>query len=147
MINNNNKFTEIFTDLLSETQLSNFQFSKLIGVDHKRIKAYLLGSIPTTETLAKICDYFKCSMDYITGLTNEFSYTNMKSGYFISCFMPEYKKLLTYNKTNHFALSKKGLVNESSLSWWKKGHLPQFEVIFNIAYELGGSIDKLLGRI
>lgn len=147
MINDTNKFTEIFSDLLSETQLSNYKFSKLIGVDHKRIKAYLLGSIPATETIAKICDYFKCSMDYITGLTEEFSYSNMKSGYNISSFMPEYQKLLTRNAMNHYILSKKGLVNESSLSWWKKGHLPQFEVIYNIAYELGGSIDKLLGRI
>ncbi len=97
--------------------------------------------------MAKICDYFKCSMDYITGLTEEFSYSNMKSGYNISSFMPEYQKLLTRNAMNHYILSKKGLVNESSLSWWKKGHLPQFEVIYNIAYELGGSIDKLLGRI
>ena len=101
MINDTNKFTEIFTDLLSETQLSNFQFSKLIGVDHKRIKAYISGGIPTTETIAKICDYFKCSMDYLTGLSNEFNYKNMKNGYSTSFFMTEYQKLLTINNTNH----------------------------------------------
>ncbi len=142
-----NKFTEIFTDLFNETELSKSKFAKTIGIDHKRITAYLLGSIPTPQTIIKICDFFKCSIDYIVGLTEEFNYTSIKTEYNFDCFITEYQKLLNQNNTNHFTLSKKGLVNESSLSWWKKGHLPQFEVIYNIAYELGGSIDKLLGRI
>ncbi len=141
------EFTEIFTELFLDTELTKTKFANAINIGHSKVQKYLNGEIPSPKTMAKICDYFKCSMDYITGLTEEFSYSNMKSGYNISSFMPEYQKLLTRNAMNHYILSKKGLVNESSLSWWKKGHLPQFEVIYNIAYELGGSIDKLLGRI
>lgn len=142
-----NKFTEIFTDLFNETELSKSKFAKIIGVDHKRISSYLSGGLPTPQTAIKICDFFKCSVDYIVGLTEEFNYNSIKTNYDFSCFIIEYQKLLNVNKTNHFALSKKGLVNESSLSWWKKGGLPKFEVIIAIAYELGGSIDKMMGRI
>ena len=140
-------FTEIFTDLFLGTELNKTKFANQLGIGHSTIQKYMDGVIPSPKTVALICDYFNCSMDYITGLSDEFNYKNSKGGIDSKCFIPEYQRLLTINSTNHFTLSKKGLVNESSLSWWKKGHLPQFEVIFNIAYELGGSIDKLLGRI
>ncbi len=140
-------FTEIFTDLFLGTELNKTKFANQLGIGHSTIQKYLNGVIPSPKTIAKICDYFNCSMDYIVGLTNDFNYKNSKDGIDSKCFIPEYQRLLTINSTNHFTLSKKGLVNESSLSWWKKGGLPKFEVIFNIAYELGGSIDKLLGRI
>ena len=140
-------FKEIFTDLFLGTELNKTKFANQLGIGHSTIQKYLNGVIPSPKTIAKICDYFNCSMDYIVGLTNDFNYKNSKDGIDSKCFIPEYQRLLTINSTNHFTLSKKGLVNESSLSWWKKGGLPKFEVIFNIAYELGGSIDKLLGRI
>ena len=141
------KFTEIFTDLFIERELTKTSFANSIGIGHSKIQHYLNGEIPSPKTVAKICDFFKCSMDYISGLSESYTYPNIKNNYEISNFISEYQRLLKLNATNHFSLSKKGIVNESSLSWWKKGGLPKFEVIFNIAYELGGSIDKMLGRI
>ncbi len=140
-------FTEIFTDLFLETSLNKTTFANQLGIGHSTIQKYMDGVIPSPKTVALICDYFNCSMDYITGLSDEFNYKNSKGGLDKQCFITEYQKLLEINKTNHYTLSKSYSVNESSLSWWKKGGLPKFEVIFNIAYELGGSIDKLLGRI
>lgn len=141
------KFTGIFTDLFEETELTKTKFANQLQIGHQKIQHYLDGEIPSPKTIAKICDYFGCSIDYITGLSNEFNYKNCKTGYDKNCFMAEYQNLLKLNSTNHFTLSKKGIVNESSLGYWKKGHLPQFEVIYMIAAELGGSIDKMLGRI
>ncbi len=103
--------------------------------------------MPTIKSVVKICDYFNCSIDYMVGLNNNFKYENMKQSYTSNSFYPEYQRLLKINHTNHFRLSKNNLVTETSLSSWKRGCLPKFEVLINIAYELGGSIDKMLGRI
>lgn len=143
----NIKFTEIFNDLLIDSELTKTQFAKKINVSPSKINGYQNGLIPAPKTVAKICDYFGCSMDYITGLSNEISYPNMKNGYYPECFMVEYQKLLDINNTKHYRLSQKGIVNMTCLIRWKNGRLPMFEVIYNIANELGGSIDKLLGRI
>lgn len=110
-------FTENFTDLFLETELTKTKFAKQIKIGHQKIQHYLDGEIPTTKTIAKICDYFNCSMDYITGLSNEFTYQNIKTGYITEKFMSEYQHLLILNSTNHFKLSKTGIVNESSLGY------------------------------
>ena len=143
----NMKFSEILNDLILDNELTKTQFAKKINVAPSKITGYLNGQIPAPKTVAKICDYFMCSMDFITGLSNEFCYPNIKNGYYPNCFMPEYQKLLTINNTIHYRLAQKGIVNMTCLTRWKNGRLPQFEVLFNIAYELGGSIDKMLGRI
>lgn len=141
------QFKEIFTDLYVNSGFSKTKLASLIGINHSLITLYLDGTIPTTKTMQKICKYFNCSMDYMMGLNDKSTYSTLKHVIIRECFYPEYKRLLEINKTNHFQLSKQGLVCESSLSSWKYGHIPQFENIYKIAKELGGSIDKLLGRI
>ena len=141
------KFTEIFTDLFENKNLSKSEFARQVSIDHSQVTDYLNGSIPSTYTALKLCTYFQCSMDYLTGLSEKKIYPNLVQNIDSKKFMPEYERLLKENKTNHFQLSKLGVVCESSLAYWKSGHLPQFEVLINIAYELGGSIDRLLGRI
>lgn len=140
-------FTEIFSDLFQKENLTANMLANRIGISHTQIQNYLSGSVPTTPTMVKICKYFDCSMDYITGLAENKKYENLKHIYNAKCFYPEYEKLLKANNTSHYSLSTKKIVCQSSLSEWKKGHLPQFEIIIEIAYELGGSIDKMLGRI
>ena len=110
-------FTEIFTDLFLEFLLNKTTFANQLGIGHSTIQKYMDGVIPSPKTVALICDYFNCSMDYITGLSDEFNYKNSKGGFDKQCFITEYQKLLEINKTNHYTLSKNYLVNESSLSW------------------------------
>ena len=140
-------FTENFTDLFLSTGLGKTKFANEVGLKHSQIEKYLQGTIPVTNSVVKICDYFNCSIDYITGLSNTFSYPNLNKGFCPSKFYPEYERLLKINHTNHFKLSKNNIVTETSLSLWKKGCLPKFDVLISIAYELDGSIDKMLGRI
>ena len=141
------KFTEIFNDLLEESELTKTQFAREIKVSPSKINNYQKGQLPAPKTVAKICDYFGCSIDYITGLSDEFKYEKMINGYHPECFMTEYQKVLDLNNTRHYRLAQKGIVNMTCLIRWKNGRLPMFEVMYNIAYELGGSIDKLLGRL
>lgn len=140
-------YTDNFTDLFLSTNLSKYQFAKEVDIDHYQITCYLQGTIPITKSAVKICDYFNCSIDYMVGLTDSISYPNMKKGFDAKYFFPEYQRLLKLNGKTHYTLSKENIVTSSKLSIWKKGGLPKFEVIIAIAYELGGSIDKMLGRI
>lgn len=140
-------FTENFTDLFLSTGLGKTKFAGIVGLKHSQIEKYLQGTIPVTSSVVKICDYFNCSIDFITGLSNTFSYPNLNKGFCPNNFYPEYERLLKLNHTNHFKLSKNNIVTETSLSLWKKGYLPKFDVLIAIAYELDGSIDRMLGRI
>lgn len=142
-----NVFTETFTDLFIKTNLSKNQFAKEVGIDHFQITCYLQGTIPITKSVVKICDYFNCSIDYMVGLSDNFSYPNSKKGYNSKNFYAEYQRLLKLNNKTHYSLSKENIVTSTKLSLWKKGGLPKFEVLIAIAYELNGSVDKLLGRI
>ncbi len=140
-------FTEIFTDLFYKTRMTKRQFALSVGIKHSQITNYLQGTLPTLNTVVKICDHFGCSIDYLAGLSDKFSYPNLSAGYNGNGFFYEYSRLLDRNKTTHFALSKQNLVCETRLSSWKRGALPDFKTLINIAYALGGSIDKMLGRI
>lgn len=140
-------FTENFIDLFNSTNLSKTKFANLVGLKHSQIQHYLQGLIPVTDSVVKICDYFNCSIDYLCGITEKTAYPNMKKGFDKTSFFTEYQRLLKINNISHFYLAKQNIVTQTSLSLWKKGGLPKFEVLIAIAYELGGSIDKLLGRI
>ena len=141
------KFTENFIDLCETTNLNQSDLSKAIGINQSQISRYFTGTLPNTKTVVKICDYFNCSVDYIVGLSENTSYINLKRNFNESAFYPEYERLLTINNLTHYQLARKKVVCETSLRLWKKNVLPKFEVLCNIAEELGGSVDKLLGRI
>ena len=143
----NNKFTENFLELCESNGLNQTKLAEAIGVNQSQISRYLQGIIPNTETIVKICDFFGCSIDYIIGLNGELRYKHLSKGYNRNAFYKNYSKLLEQNNSTHYQLAKKKVVCETSLRLWKIGTLPKFEVICNIAYELGGSVDELLGRI
>ena len=138
------KFTEIFVDLCDDK--NQIKLANEIGINQSQISRYLKGTIPNTKSIVKICDYFNCSIDYIVGL-NDKTYKVLKNGYDNKVFYERYQKALKDNNTNHYKLSKQGIVCETSLRLWKKGMLPQFDVLFNIAITLCTSIDYLLGRM
>ena len=141
------RFTENFIDLCEDSSITQMNLAKAIGVNQSQISRYLKGILPDVKTIVKICDYFNCSIDYIMGLSEEFNYKNLKTGFNNLAFYPEYERLLKESNLTHYALAKRKIVCETSLRLWKKGKLPNLEVIFNIALELGSSMDKLLGRI
>lgn len=136
------KFTENFVELCEQKETTQIELSKEIGINQFQLSRYLKGIIPDIKTVVKICDYFNCSIDYIIGFSEKISYDNLRKGYDSSKFYPEYEKLLLQNKTSHFKLSQKKVVCETSLRLWKKGTLPNFEVLCN-----NSSVDKLVGRL
>ena len=141
------QFTENFKDIFEEKNLTQKQIAEGTGISQGQISRFLNGVIPTAKNVCKICDFLGCSVDYITGLNEEYSYKNSKKGFYNFYFYEEYEKLLKLNNTSHYKLAKQHIVCETSLRFWKNGTLPNFEVMFNIAQTLGGSLDKMLGKL
>lgn len=138
------KFTENFIELCEYANQK--ELAEAIGVNQSQISRYFKGILPNTKTIVKICDYFKCSIDYIVGLNDNPSYKSLKSGYDKSVFYTRYEKVLKQNNKTHYQLAKNNIVCETSLRLWKKGTLPTFEALYNIANYLSVSIDYLIGR-
>ena len=139
------RFTENFIELCEQSNLNQKQIAKEIGINQSQISRYLKGILPDIKTVVKIADYFNHSIDYMIGLIDNEEKPS-KKGYNPSMFYKNYQYLLNKNNTTHYQLAKNKIVCETSLRLWKKDTLPKFEVICNIAYYLGGSVDELLGR-
>ena len=101
--------------------------------------------LPSLEIAVQIANFFKCTLDYLFGLENDYKeYYNQK--FDISFFYLRYKNLLNKNNETHYSLSKKIEINNSSLAYWKKGATPRMESLIKLADYFGVSIDYLVGR-
>lgn len=138
------KFTENFIDLCEN--LSQKELADRIGINQSQISRYVKGVIPSTYSVVKICDYFGCSVDYLVGLNDDKTYKTLNAGFNAETFYERYNSALKKRKTSHYQLARQGVVCETSLRLWKKGMLPQFQALYNIAVFLGVSIDYLIGR-
>ena len=74
-------FSETLSELLSMYNLSGKELGKQIQVDRSTITKYISKrSYPRLNYAIKIADYFGCSMDYLSGLTNDY-----KKKTYLSC--------------------------------------------------------------
>ena len=63
-------FWENFTTLCDLNNISPNAVAKKIGVSNATCTKWKGGSIPNGETLIKLADYCKCSIEYLLGKTN-----------------------------------------------------------------------------
>ena len=140
-------FIEILKDLVDETGLSLRQLSKEIGVSVMQLSRYLRGSIPTIDATLKIAVYFNCSLDYLFGISQEKEEGKYKTtDYDISKFLHNYQKLLKENNLSNYKFMKDSDFDESVIRHWQAGAKPRLNIVYHIALNLGGSIDKLIER-
>lgn len=65
------KFAKRLEKLLSDSQISNKEFSKKLGLSHQQIINYTGGnSLPSIQRLLEIAEFFNVSTDYLLGLSN-----------------------------------------------------------------------------
>jgi transcriptional regulator with XRE-family HTH domain len=136
-------FKENLKDLIDDKGLSLRKLAVESGVSASQYSKYLKGVIPSIDISIKIANYFKCTLDYLFGLTN----TNDYKGEIIkdlSNFIDKYEKLLKDANTTHWKFSKKYNLSESCLRHWKYGQTPKMESIYLIAFNLQVSIDYLV---
>lgn len=71
------KFSERLRQLRTARDLSQFEFSKLIGISKSSVNMYERGERePGLETLERIADYFNVDMDYLLGKSDVVNKSN-----------------------------------------------------------------------
>lgn len=117
-----------------------------IGIDRTSFSsAYNYGIVPKTPTLVKIADYFKISMEFLMGLTD--------NEHFEECDTPKtfFERLDELRnekgKTANNALSKDVHIHRNNIrQWYKLQCLPLIDDLIILADYFEVSIDYLLGR-
>ena len=105
---------------------------------------YLKGAYPTIDVAVRIANYFKCSLDYLFGLSEDRK-LNSPLVPDMSKFIDRYIECLKLNKTTHWKFAKNNNISESALRHWKYGDIPKIETLIIIAKNLFTSIDYLTG--
>ena len=85
-------FNEVLEDLILEKNLSLRQLAKESKVSAMCYSKYLNGSIPNVKNAITIANYFKCSLDYLFGLSEE-RYCNFKNQYEFLIFQNLFLKI------------------------------------------------------
>ena len=135
------KFAETLNDLLIENNLNIASFSKCINISSTTLydlKTYY----PSLKTALKIVDYFKTSLDYFEKRTDVFEYH----------YNPDYKidfwgNMQKFQKsTPAYIICQSINISEPTYYKWKKGSLPTYQTLVDLANFFDCSIDELIGR-
>lgn len=66
-------FVEIFNELLAECGLNRKQFAEQSGIPYTTVVGWTnLNRLPEYGALIQIADFFRCSIDYLTGRQDEY---------------------------------------------------------------------------
>ncbi len=139
------KLSDALKELMLINDLTEKTLAEQTGIPIACISVYVRGlQLPYIDTLLKLADYFKCSVDYLLGLTDNFC---KKDYNYSSTFLQRFNELLV---TNNCTTYKKFGINEiskSSFYDWKRGKsLPTLENLVKLAQRFNRSIDYILGR-
>lgn len=140
------KFKDILEDLIIESGINIYQISLKCGVSSTQIYKYLEGNIPTIDVAVRLSYYFKCTLDYLFGLS-DIKFSKFGLEYDLSKFLSKYQRLLKDNNISHWKFAKANNFSESVYRTWNKGGKPSMGTLVIIAKELSSSIDYLIGRV
>lgn len=140
-----NKLADTLNELMLLNGLTEQTLSEKSGVPIACISSYVRGlQAPYIDTLIKLSDYFKCSIDYLLGRTD-----NCKKSFSGSvAFAQRFTELLKANNCSSYNEAFGEMqISKSSFYEWKRGKsLPTLENLVKLADFFGCSVDFLLGR-
>lgn len=139
------EFKDRLNDLLFDNELSVIQFSNDMNLTASTVCRYLKGKfLPELPRAIKIADYFKCSLDFLFGLSeisDNFPHTVSKP------FSENFKTILKENKCSRYRLSKDTEINPQRIDDWFNGlRLPSMNNLITVAKYFQCSLDRLVGR-
>jgi len=142
---NLSNFVERLSELMGYENLTSTELGKRLGCGNATISHYLSGRyLPTVEMTVKLADYFKCSTDYLLGLTEE----NYESD-FKPCppFGTRLLEVCNYYEITRAELRRRTGISESVMRYWVRGKTnPTIVNVVRIAEKLNCSVDFVLGR-
>lgn len=143
-------FCERLSYLIFENKLTIESFSKAVKIDVSVVYKYLRKeSFPSLQNLVVIADYFKCSIDYLLGCSENNSKSNFKAAKPVTERLQELLKErnISRYKLRQIAKSKNYSFARQSVDDWYHGvHLPSIDNVFALAKCFDLTIDEFLGR-
>ncbi len=138
--------SEILKDLMEEAEINAPVLAKATGIDSSTILTFLRGDgLPYVDTLVTLADYFKCSTDYMLGLTDKLSEEEFRQ-------RPPFKEQLTF-LLKHFNVTKyrmekdTGLAEKTVNRWHNGKTQPTVDSLIRLAKYFDCSVDFILGRV
>lgn len=99
--------------------------------------------LPSVPNLLILCDYFKCSADFILGRCDDEEITGKKTD---TPFIENFNYLLKINNIKSYSACKDMGINRCRVVEWKKGVMPRIRTLLLIADYFDTKVDFLLGR-
>ena len=141
-------FVERLSELMSERELNAPALAKELKTDRSSLTRYLSGAhTPNFEIFVKIVEFFRCSADYLLGLTDIPS--DEEKLLPVPPFAPQFKKVLgELRVTQYYLVEKTKKFSYNQLQGWLKGNNePTLPCLIRLAQTLDCSVDYLIGRI
>lgn len=138
--------SESLKDLMEEAEINAPALAKATGIDSSTILTFLRGDgLPYVDTLVTLADYFKCSTDYLLGLTDKLSEEEFRQ-------RPPFKEQLTfllkhYNVTKYRMEKDTGLAEKTVNRWHNGKTQPTVDSLIRLAKYFDCSVDFVLGRV
>lgn len=138
------KFAKRLKELMKENDLNAEKLGKASGIASQQIRRYCTGYKDIYfSTLLKLAEFFKCSLDYLCGRSND--YTD-----YVSCVCPPFMEwlpvVLKESGKTTYQIFTKTRIKSSYFADWRKGTEPLLSSLSVLADFLDCSLDRLVGR-
>jgi transcriptional regulator with XRE-family HTH domain len=148
-------FASRLKQLCEEAELSGSELGRLVGLSKQAISSYATGgSSPNNETLGRLADVFRVSVDYLLGRTDERGPAGVRESatrYGLDRmstlnerFSARVKLLCDERGWVQEDLAQPLKVDRSAISKWRDG-MPRPETLCRLSEVLDASLDYLLG--
>lgn len=137
------KFLSILKELVAEENSNLESFSKIIGINIRSIRRWYTSCSPKLSSLIKIADHFNCSIDFLIGRTENVEF---KQSVPRENFLARYNSLKKEQNLNDYKIALVCRIGTSTVSKWKEGRTPDFEILVKLCDLFECSMDFLVGR-
>lgn len=141
---NMSKFPERLKELMEERGLRSEQLAREAGIAGSSIRSWLRGaSVPTYRSAVKLCDHFRCSLDYLVGnsdLDREIEPRELPP------FYPQLRKVMNEMGVTRFRITSETQIKDAFFTNWSHGEEPLLVTLCVLADFLNVSLDYLIGR-
>ena len=136
-------FAESLAGLMLEKEISSQALADSLGVTQQTVNNWKAGrSDLGLSYLVKLCLFFNCSLEYLTGKTDT---CVRPSKYEIENFGRRLRKVMKSKGVSSYKLQKDTRYHGKYFSLWDKGSDPKLSTLVELANYFKCSLDELVG--
>ncbi|MBR6778770.1 MAG: helix-turn-helix transcriptional regulator [Clostridia bacterium] len=139
-----NEFQERLKELLEDNELSRLKLAGYLNISSEAINGYFNKNYyPEISIARKIAKYFKCSLDFLFGLTDNIN-NNVKNNL---TFFQTVELLIKQRKISIAKAMKEMGISEYNYYRWRDGTKPLTSMIIILAKYFDVSVDYLVHNL